>query len=73
MPKENMTPRRAAAILLNDYIGGVYARPWNRTPEELSVHLEWNVTEKRYDEIMSQLNKLVEPFRERLQNIIGAW
>jgi hypothetical protein len=74
--KVKLTPKRAALILLNDWISNGGTSPWYKDTDEINDQLEdwgYNVTELRRTQIMEQVDKIIEPFRNRLEDSINKF
>lgn len=68
-----MTPKRAAQVLVYDWIISGGTSPWYMDEEEMSDRLRqyrYNVTEKRRDQIIEQVDKIIDPLKDKLADRI---
>ncbi|MFD1175361.1 hypothetical protein ACFQ3W_03485 [Paenibacillus puldeungensis] len=71
-----LTPKRAALILLADWLNGTQQSPWYMELDEMNYQLEqWNykVTEKRRELIIHHVEKIVGPFRDKIANKVSRY
>lgn len=75
MKNNNMTPKQAAAILLNAWYSKVCHYPETMDIKEMNNHLkdyEYNVTQNRYDQILNHIKKFMAYSKEKVNShLIG--
>lgn len=74
MPNDlNMTPKRAAVVLVYEWFMTGCNKPHHMTIEDMNAKLDgwgYNVTEKRREKIIEQVDKIIAPMINRLQDKI---
>jgi hypothetical protein len=64
-----LSPKQCAVILIRDWVTGGGTNPQFLDREQMCDVLEHNVTESKYEKIVSQIVKIIDPFEERIENL----
>lgn len=73
---KNLTPKRAALIIVRDWLHGSKMYPLGMDEDEMTYALDqygYKVTEKRRELIIEQVIKIVEPFRDKVGDKISKF
>lgn len=68
-----LTPKRAAQILIHDWLKGSTVSPWFMDAKEMTDKLSdhnYKVTELRQKQILEQAEKIVAPLKNKLASRI---
>lgn len=71
--KSELTPKRAAELLVYEWLNGMIDHPVTLDAEDMTRFLlqyEYNVTNRRREQILEKVEDLISPLREKLAGSI---